>query len=281
MRSIVASAALAFAALASTVSAGSFSESDAKSMVYLAGAAYCDASALRSWSCGQACNGPLSVVPGTITVVQNSSMDLQAYVGQLSDGRAIVSFRGTQPSKLADWIDDLKSAFHTDWQGPGCPGCRMADGFYRSYLALAPAVKVALNGIGAGTVVITGHSLGAGMAGIAMLDLHTSGFNLASTHYTFGHPRDGDNTYASTFNSVLGSSRLFRVVHYKDIVPHLPFEWMGFHHSPREVWFNEAQTSYQVCDGTGEDPNCSDSLTIAASISDHLDYLNLPISNMC
>ncbi len=113
-------------------------------MVYLAGAAYCDASALRSWSCGQACNGPLSVVsfcalsaaprgshsqtslhprhtlspppdpevrsqvPGTITVVQNSSMDLQAYVGQLSDGRAIVSFRGTQPSKLADWIDDLK-----------------------------------------------------------------------------------------------------------------------------------------------------------------------------
>ncbi|KAA0165223.1 hypothetical protein FNF28_03504 [Cafeteria roenbergensis] len=113
MRSIVASAALAFAALASTVSAGSFSESDAKSMVYLAGAAYCDASALRSWSCGQACNGPLSVVPGTITVVQNSSMDLQAYVGQLSDGRAIVSFRGTQPSKLADWIDDLKSAFAT------------------------------------------------------------------------------------------------------------------------------------------------------------------------
>ena len=95
------------------------------------------------------------------------------------------------------------------------------------------------------------------------------------------HPAAGDEVYASTFNSVLGTSRLFRVVHYKDIVPHLPFEWMGFHHSPREVWFNEAQTSYQVCDGTGEDPNCSDSLTIAASISDHLDYLNLPISNMC
>ncbi len=241
-----------------------------------------------------------------------------------------ISCAPSPPPPHAHSCEPPQSAFHTDWQGPGCPGCRMADGFYKSYLALAPAVKVALNGIGAGTVVITGHSLGAGMAGIAMLDLHTSGFNLASTHYTFGHPRDGertaararrlapslcpvpallrrpsaaptlqcaragtrsalrpacpsagDNTYASTFNSVLGSSRLFRVVHYKDIVPHLPFEWMGFHHSPREVWFNEAQTSYQVCDGTGEDPNCSDSLTIAASISDHLDYLNLPISNMC
>jgi len=269
------------ASLAAAVSGASFSLSDAKQFVYLAGAAYCDASSLKSWTCGRACSGPLPAVPGSITVVQNRTMDLQAFVGKLEDGRAIVSFRGTRPTKIQDWVTDLKSAFKTDWTGPGCPSCRVAKGFYEAYLALAPDIKVALHGLNAGTVVVTGHSLGASMAGIAMMDLYASGFNLAPAHYTFGQPRDGDEVYASTFNSVLGTSRLFRVVHYKDIVPHLPFEWMGFHHSPREVWFNEAQTSYQVCDGTGEDPNCSDSLTIATSISDHLNYLDLPISRLC
>jgi hypothetical protein len=77
-------------------------------MVYLAGAAYCDASALQTWSCGQACSGPVRVVASTVTIVQDSGLDLQAFVGRLTDGRTLVSFRGTQSSKLQDWIDDLK-----------------------------------------------------------------------------------------------------------------------------------------------------------------------------
>jgi len=41
-------------------------------------------------------------------VVGNSAKDLQAYVGKLSDGRRLVSFRGTRPSHLADWVTDIK-----------------------------------------------------------------------------------------------------------------------------------------------------------------------------
>ncbi len=52
--------------------------------------------------------GPASQVPGSITVVQNRTMDLQAFVGKLEDGRAIVSFRGTRPTKIQDWVTDLK-----------------------------------------------------------------------------------------------------------------------------------------------------------------------------
>lgn len=119
------------------------------------------------------------------------------------------------------------------------------------------------------------------MAGIAILDFHASGINVPGPHYTFGHPRDGDDTYSAAFASALGKDALYRVVHNADIVPHLPYEWMGFKHAPREVWYTQNQTSYTVCDGSGEDPTCMDSLFLPLSISDHLSYLDLPISRMC
>ena len=52
------------------------------------------------------------------------------------------------------------------------------------------------------------------------------------TYYTFGQPRVGNVAYADYFKSILPE---YRVVHYADIVPHLPLEAMGFHHVPTEV----------------------------------------------
>jgi len=48
---------------------------------------------------------------------------------------------------------------------------------------------------------------------------------------------------------------------------------MGFHHVPNEIWYTEDSSTYKVCDGTGEDPTCSDTVVIP-SIPDHTDYLN-------
>ena len=50
--------------------------------------------------------------------------------------------------------------------------------------------------------------------------------------YTFGEPRVGNPTYAATYAKVV---QAYRVVHYADIVPHLPLSAMGFQHSPIEV----------------------------------------------
>jgi hypothetical protein len=36
------------------------------------------------------------------------------------------------------------------------------------------------------------------------------------------------------------------VVHYYDIVPHMPQELLGYHHVTTEVWYNEASSSYKV-----------------------------------
>jgi hypothetical protein len=38
-----------------------------------------------------------------------------------------------------------------------------------------------------------------------------------------------------------------RVIHNRDIVPHVPLESQNFYHPPYEVLFNEDFTSYQVC----------------------------------
>jgi len=50
---------------------------------------------------------------------------------------------------------------------------------------------------------------------------------------------------------------------------------MNFRHIANEVWYsNEASTTYIVCDASGEDPNCADSI-VMTSISDHTTYLGI------
>jgi len=51
---------------------------------------------------------------------------------------------------------------------------------------------------------------------------------------------------------------------------------MDFRHVPTEIWYSDdASTTYSVCDLTGEDPKCADSI-IMTSISDHTTYLGIP-----
>jgi predicted lipase len=50
--------------------------------------------------------------------------------------------------------------------------------------------------------------------------------------YTFGQPRVGNDAYETTYSQLVNE---YRVVHYADIVPHLPPELLGFHHVPTEV----------------------------------------------
>ena len=48
---------------------------------------------------------------------------------------------------------------------------------------------------------------------------------------------------------------------------HLPTKWMGFHHFSTEVFYNEAFTSYKVCDGSGEDKTCAGQFGILSGLS--------------
>ena len=80
--------------------------------------------------------------------------------------------------------------------------------------------------------------------------------SLAITHASQA-PRSLDPHLAHSFGSVTGA-RLHRVVHHRDIVPHVPAQKFGYAHVAREYYYDGSHSSAHVCDGTGEDRSCSD-----------------------
>jgi len=74
-------------------------------------------------------------------------------------------------------------------------------------------------------VIVTGHSLGAATATLVLAYL----FARAEVQlpmdrlfiYTFGQPRVGCSHFADWYNGMSGG-RHFRVVHYDEVVPHIP-----------------------------------------------------------
>jgi hypothetical protein len=111
------------------------------------------------------------------------------------------------------------------------------------------------------------------MAAICAMDLHYN-FGITNTYLiNFGSPRVGDSTFATPFENAF-RGRSWRVTHDHDIVPHVPLVAMDFHHVNTEVWYPTDNT-YQICNGSGEDPDCSNSNHITLSIEDHLVYLGI------
>ncbi len=69
------------------------------------------------------------------------------------------------------------------------------------------------------------------------------------------------------------------MVHEHDIVPHLPPRAVGYHHVSMEIWDRSNSTGqwYIVCDDSGEDLRCSDSIPAEQwSPKDHDVYMGVP-----
>ena len=98
--------------------------------------------------------------------------------------------------------------------------------------------------------------------------------------FTFGSPRVGNAAFAAFVGRATAAS--VRVTHNRDIVPSVPPTWVGFHHAAREAWQVDVEGAGVVglCDGSGEDPRCHDSVCIlglCTSVADHLEYLGSPM----
>ena len=276
-RVLVALGCAVLLASAQMARAETYNKTFALEMAYMAAAAYCSKEAVLDWNC-EACG---STRPFNTTMyLYDEDKNTAGFVGYYLDVEpltAVVSFRGTIPSSLKDWIDDL-NFIKKDY--PLCDGCEVHEGFWESYTSLRNTALEALDRLQPTNVLVTGHSLGAAMAVFAAVDIKYKGYNVAA-EYTFGQPRVGDSTFATAYDTSLGPDVSYRVVHYRDIVPHLPPEIAGFHHDATEVWYQENNIQYQVCNGSGEDPDCSDSLAFPDSIDDHLHYMGIPISRDC
>ena len=87
-----------------------YSSEESARFVLLAGAAYCDAG-LESWTCPY-CNGT-DLVDVRVTRGQRN---VRGYVGwDARAERAVVAFRGTEPSSLENWLENL-DAHHSEWE---------------------------------------------------------------------------------------------------------------------------------------------------------------------
>ena len=76
-------------------------------------------------------------------------------------------------------------------------------------------------------VLMTGHSLGAAVSGFGALEVTMDYNNVSSVVMNnFGMPRTGNPEYAAGFASLVPNSQ--RMVHYHDIVPHVPMIDLGF-----------------------------------------------------
>jgi hypothetical protein len=136
--------------------------------------------------------------------------------------------------------------------------------------------------------LFTGHSLGGAITVLAALDLYL--LNLMDQPplvYTYGQPRVSNPTLSLLFNEKIPF--FYRVVHNRDLVPHVPpcmglsfckleeveengYLWDPWH-SGREVWYNDEMTSYVLCSSeTSEDPECSNSRIFNLSTEDHNSY---------
>lgn len=127
-----------------------------------------------------------------------------------TDGLTILAFRGTESNKPEDLLADLLGV-----AVPWDMGGRVHEGFARAYARVREAIREELAKHG-GTLLITGHSLGAALATLAAADHAAREPSLV----TFGSPRVGDPNFARGLEGLA----IRRFVGCCDVVTRIPPE---------------------------------------------------------
>mmetsp|Transcript_4340 Transcript_4340/g.10505 ORF Transcript_4340/g.10505 Transcript_4340/m.10505 type:complete len:402 (-) Transcript_4340:95-1300(-) len=238
--------------------------------------AYCEDDLITDWSC-KICQDMQGFQTYFVNAEKLVSRHVGVFVGYYEQSNtAVVSFRGTD--YLINWVQDLEY-YKVDSRFPACDSsntgtqkhhhCRVHSGFFQDWQSVKASVfnatRAVLRDHPDAAVYITGHSLGAALAALCALELSML-FNRTDIGlYSFGEPRVGNKYFADFFAERVPNTS--RIVHQDDVVPHLPPQGKGvllltdFHHHPTEVWQTGSKDDdFVICDQTGEDPKCSNSL---------------------
>jgi hypothetical protein len=138
------------------------------------------------------------------------------FIVAVGRGATFVTFSGTDPLSIKDWITDftlapIPNVFH--------------QGFVEAVDAVRSDIEMAIRSGGAEQpLFFTGHSMGGALANIAALRALEAGLR-ATAVYTFGGPRTGGQDFFEAYEP-LGEST-FRLVNGNDIVPAVPPGLLG------------------------------------------------------
>lgn len=141
-----------------------------------------------------------------------------------NDDMVLMAFRGTEPTKLQDWMTDA------DMDLVDGPGGKVHEGFLRALKYIWREVRETLTTFQdkGQSLWFTGHSLGAALATLAVAKLGEEDKPVNGL-YTFGQPRVGDRTFARNFDQDFGGIT-FRFVNNNDVVTRVPPRSFGFRH---------------------------------------------------
>ncbi len=169
-----------------------------------------------------------------IRAVDVAEFDVQVLLVR-SATEAWVAYRGTQPDKLRDWLDDLDCA-HEGFVW----GSQVHSGFRDAMMSAWAPVHAFVKDCKAASfpVWLGGHSLGAAMTTLAAAELFQAGL-VPDGVANFGAPRAGDETFAKAYDGRLGD-RTWRVINNADIVTRVPPRALGYQHVGRAIHFDTA-----------------------------------------
>jgi len=237
----------------------------------LTASAYCSKSELQNWSC-KTCSQNVS----DVNIIDGDTRIIMAYDASLKSH--FISIRGS--SDINNWISNIETRIIYPYYDTNIG---VHNGLYYEYKNYKEQLISYVKNLNENdNLIITGHSSGGALASFLAYDVVTDGiFLYTNIHlYTFGSPRIGNKAFMKSFVSFDIPHN--RITYKKDIVPHLPEEFLGFIHLPHEMWFTSSSKYKECNDDIGkEDDSCSNSCSpfFCTSVSDHLNYLDTAIGS--
>ncbi|KAJ2782229.1 hypothetical protein GGI15_002979 [Coemansia interrupta] len=226
----------------------------------------------KAWNCIPGCQKPETA--GTVVdfTWHNISPASVGYIAHNDlTGIIVVSFRGSADTQ--DWIQD--SEFTLDSWPKHMPGSMVHHGFLSAYNSVANNVTSTVLRLARQypkyKVVFTGHSLGGAETVMCAVDILDKAPELKRRTfiYTYGMPRVGNDAWADGIDRL--GVPIYRMVYERDLVPHIPFQWLGYQHFAQEVWIHNNRTHF--CGKEQESLKCSAGVAISEyNIVDHRQY---------